>query len=772
LYALSKRNGGGTTAAPNRTAAGLRVLDLDKNNLKQNMRQPLVSFLAFDVTVREFGFADNDISAYISEVARALKSNKSLQIFRYTCSVTTVGTPPTTAASQGTGAGTATPSSGETSSSPSFSGDIVMYLNKQIDIQLRTNRMDWMDSRRKLLADFKTNAKTIEEEQESEGGGLQEEEGEEEEEEEDPYIEASDVSPQMVTSGGGRRQQSQMSQKSPIVKHSLHVLFASPLVYRNDQGRLVPLDSLDCDSEKQILITSFEEAKTRKGISVVPIDVNFNFGCTSDTFISVLTMKPTSLHLSTHGEETYIVMEDGKGGMHPLRITQLEEICRAADVSQFLKLVFVSACNSIFVAKAFHKAGVRNVVAVDSKISDKAAQVFTRAFYLSIALGDPIGLAFKISREAVRSSPLLNESSQQSGNNFILIGDGSDCVFPRQSFLTPQAKSSSYSMRFNVDFPDPKKWRLTDSKFLEVLVPGRSVDAYLTIVAMSCKRVVTVFGPEGYGKSAMLSGFVCKYLNERHVFEDGVVVFDLQGCRTVSDVQMKLNRLVRKTSLGGGGSAIQHFASGDQQLPYPPSSTQTSTMMMNAKEYEEEELERTISELSIRKCVLILDHVDQVLANCFDELRFFLGHLLDRTKGLRLVIATRRTKQFTIPGHDDLVHNLSPLSSLDSARLFLRCCPHYHNDLHARPRQGAPPPENFEFGLARHPICMEMEGNAKMIVQRASVMTYEQWTDMVDEVTEALMPLSSADLAAAAQEEETEPFSPRKRKASTSWPNE
>jgi hypothetical protein len=73
-------------------------------------------------------------------------------------------------------------------------------------------------------------------------------------------------------------------------------------------------------------------------------------------------------------------------------------MCAAYQVDSFLKLVLLSACSSFATAEAFFNAGVRNVVGLRSKITDRAAQVFTRAFYFSLLLGNPVGQAFEIAR--------------------------------------------------------------------------------------------------------------------------------------------------------------------------------------------------------------------------------------------------------------------------------------------------------------------------------------------------------------------------------------
>ena len=73
-------------------------------------------------------------------------------------------------------------------------------------------------------------------------------------------------------------------------------------------------------------------------------------------------------------------------------------------------------------AEAFVRSGVKHVVAVESgmQVLDKAAQLFSRAFYLSLAMGDTVDAAFTIGREAVKSAPNLN--GQKEFDKFVLLG--------------------------------------------------------------------------------------------------------------------------------------------------------------------------------------------------------------------------------------------------------------------------------------------------------------------------------------------------------------
>jgi hypothetical protein len=150
--------------------------------------------------------------------------------------------------------------------------------------------------------------------------------------------------------------------------------------------------------------------------------VVFEFG-TTDSLMSVLTRRPAALHWSGHGTPSYVAFEDGRGGMHAVSTEQLEAISASAKHDD-LKLVVVSACSSRFAAEAFARSGVKHVVAVESgmQVLDKAAQLFSRAFYLSLAMGDSVDAAFNIGREAVKSAPSLDGALESQ--KFVLLGSG------------------------------------------------------------------------------------------------------------------------------------------------------------------------------------------------------------------------------------------------------------------------------------------------------------------------------------------------------------
>jgi len=69
--------------------------------------------------------------------------------------------------------------------------------------------------------------------------------------------------------------------------HDLFVLFSAPLCWRDHDGKLKPLDRLDHEAERELLLQSFAEAQARVGSAP---GVHFDFG-TTDSLMSVLTRR-------------------------------------------------------------------------------------------------------------------------------------------------------------------------------------------------------------------------------------------------------------------------------------------------------------------------------------------------------------------------------------------------------------------------------------------------------------------------------------------------
>ena len=177
-------------------------------------------------------------------------------------------------------------------------------------------------------------------------------------------------------------------------------LFSHPLVHGDAHA---PLEggALDLEGERRTLRASLTEADRA-------VRVRFD-AATVDNLRALMTHGTKVLHYSGHGFENALALENGRGALHPaFTVDKLSALFSAgggdrsaddgaASTSGGVQLVFVAACNSEYVGRAFVAAGVPHVVAVKCAmadgasgiesstaglVSDQAARVFVRSFYL------------------------------------------------------------------------------------------------------------------------------------------------------------------------------------------------------------------------------------------------------------------------------------------------------------------------------------------------------------------------------------------------------
>ena len=301
----------------------------------------------------------------------------------------------------------------------------------------------------------------------------------------------------------------------------LCVLFSAPLAWQDRHYKLHPIEMLDVGSERETLWQVFKEAQR-------DICVSFDFA-TTDTLRTAVTLGCRALHFSGHGHPNCLNFEDGRSGLQLVTVTKLRELCQAGVLS--LDFVFVSACYSKLAGEAFADAGVPHVVCVnvDAQLLDTAAVAFTRAFYLSLAVGNTVSQAFEIGKQAVKSSPRIPNSTVE-GDKFVLLPE--DKPHDSPVFIADIVSSWPPKTRKNVipllqrSPPDSSHLPQPPEDF-----EGREIDMHRTINNLSAKRMVTLIGDEGIGKTAVAAA-VSQYISERSMFEDGVVYVRLVNVQT------------------------------------------------------------------------------------------------------------------------------------------------------------------------------------------------------------------------------------------------
>lgn len=412
--------------------------------------------------------------------------------------------------------------------------------------------------------------------------------------------------------------------------------------------------------------------------------------------------------------------EDGRAGLQLVSIEILRNLLRAGGLK--LDFVFVSACHSRKTGEAFIEAGVPHVVCVkvDAMIEDSAANTFTRAFYLALFTGKTVQQSFDIAKQALKASPYVHQSVLE-GEKFILLPDAvpvtspsalfpdsrppslhdkaifwgvQSCVWPdRPSHLCMGTASSSFvdSARrlFNVDNG------IAMNSTLPVTSPdfeGREVDMYRVISTLLARRLVTITGQTGVGKSA-LTAAVCTYVADRGMFSDGVVYVRLQGVYShraflsavlralsagPSPIERELQRLKASSpdyTSAADAISSSYLSSGGADGPSDSASHQRTMEML----YHVEQL--IVASLSLLKILLVIDNVDGIVVSeesCATDFKVYIGRLFDRCKHVRVLVTNTESLGLKNVSGFGVVENcvaLGPLNLRSSIRLFSKISP-------------------------------------------------------------------------------------------------
>ncbi|MBV9160065.1 MAG: CHAT domain-containing protein [Pseudonocardiales bacterium] len=124
------------------------------------------------------------------------------------------------------------------------------------------------------------------------------------------------------------------------------------------------------------------------------------------------------LHLSGHGDETGIELEDEDGAPVPTRAADLADALRAT--GRVVPLVFLSSCHSASnhegLALTLHQLGIPRVIAMQAPVTDRYATELAAAFYrhLSVPAFPRVGVALARARHELASQP-SEQTDQRRG---------------------------------------------------------------------------------------------------------------------------------------------------------------------------------------------------------------------------------------------------------------------------------------------------------------------------------------------------------------------
>lgn len=208
---------------------------------------------------------------------------------------------------------------------------------------------------------------------------------------------------------------------------------------------------------------------------------------------TLLTAGCDALHFTGHGLAEGLAFEaEGKAEL------EIVDDARLASLAGAVPLVFCSACRSERAGRAFAGAGARHVVCTprDAKVTDADCRDFAWHLYAAVLAGRTVQQAFDIAQATVGARFLLLPENTTHDETLVACGPSRCC-----------AQTDDEDDVVN-DCPAPPE---------RVFGRASSAAAIVRLLDHESRRVVTVAGPLGVGKSAVARAAV-EYMADRRVF--------------------------------------------------------------------------------------------------------------------------------------------------------------------------------------------------------------------------------------------------------------
>ena len=458
----------------------------------------------------------------------------------------------------------------------------------------------------------------------------------------------------------------------PAVDNSITVLFSAPLVF-TDGHSLRPFAKLDFDMERELMWQCLKEASR---------DISLSFdSATHDRLLACMTKRCSCLHYSGHGHQQYLPFEDGSGGPYWFKVDQFKSLIEREGGAPF-RFVFVSACYSYLAGETFASAGVPHVVCCqqESELKDTAALAFTRQFYLALAVGHTVKAAFDQGCKAVRATPNLRDPDAEMKKFLLLPADGDHDVpifnadpvaeWPRILGDETGRLGRRLSYRSTRGLPSgAKRSELSVRNMMQVdpspsppeFFIGREVDMYYVLKAVLAKRLVSVVGETGVGRSSLVCA-LCHYINER-----ATTMIAIDHIYYVKAPQKRKSNVFR--------SLVQRFLKKIvEEKNCPPIDPEADMESM---------FEAICRNLKHDKALVVFDRIELVVnADNANDFPMLLSKLCRETKNIKVLVTNHHS--LGIPSLGEHPISLGPLNFADTVRLFTNLCPYLHTPAERR----------------------------------------------------------------------------------------
>jgi len=348
------------------------------------------------------------------------------------------------------------------------------------------------------------------------------------------------------------------------------------------EGNEPPAVRLDIWKEWQNLEDAIREPNPNTGREK-PIDLTCLLSSTRDRIRRALEGFDV-VHFSGHGTESGLLLETEHGREDLVASDDFAKLFANSNV----KLVVLSACESVKTAEALRKAGVPAVIATQESVLDNVAKLFASRFYAELTDGKSFAAALEVAQSAIE-----REYSAEDAQNFTLLGSGrSRLKMPTQLDEEP-----------TISLGEPKNIGLP----MNLCMVNRGVE----LVEISERfdqantRLVCIHGIGGIGKSHI--AIEAAHRNAWR-FPDGIL------WQKVENPEFQLADICRNIGY---------------------------LLDFNPAEMSEELLRyKSLDAISTRKCLIILDNAETISQDERRRIAGFLGSF-DPRRGSKALITSR-----------------------------------------------------------------------------------------------------------------------------------
>lgn len=215
------------------------------------------------------------------------------------------------------------------------------------------------------------------------------------------------------------------------------------LAFANDTGD--SLKQLQRENETVYGYLNKMDKKIVNAVQKFPVNLNNLF----DEF-AVKKADIRVFHFSGHAGQMDLLFQDGK------RVAA-EGIAALMAYASNVELVFLNGCGTGILIDAFHKAGVKVVIATSRKVFDEEAAEFSIKFYLSLSQMSTVGEAFEYAKAYATSDKQKTDGSERhiaTSANEVTTDE-----FPYGIFYKPQLKEDNSINNNLKDYEKYDQWR-------------------------------------------------------------------------------------------------------------------------------------------------------------------------------------------------------------------------------------------------------------------------------------------------------------------------